>query len=462
MEKHEICKVDIVDVQDVQDFRVKIFEGIKLLAGNEFVATRIATDFSIVMKRILSGVEKYALAGNIINEDKTPVFQIEISCIAPIPEKILNSNNYQIDRIADKIRHVLYKMDVFDTNLFQQLKNIFNSKTRNQLLREVQSRNKDLKKTLQELQYSQRQKEVAQQQALEKLQELNRVKAETNALLEKQVKERTHKIELQKNEIEEKNKDITDSIQYAQRIQNAILPEKHVVKELFPESFVFYQPKDIVSGDFYAVESFTDPETNEQIILFCVADCTGHGVPGAFMSLIGSHYLKLSYHDLDVRSPAGILEYINLGIQNTFKQTGEDRIRDGMDMVVCAYHMSQKLLRFAGAKNSLYVVKGQELVEYKGDKHPIGSHTEEELQPFTNHEILLEGGECLYLFSDGYADQFGGPFSKKFMVSQLKKMLTSICDLDMVEQKQIIEETFYAWKGKLEQVDDICVFGVRI
>ena len=311
-------------------------------------------------------------------------------------------------------------------------------------------------------QEAQREKESAQKEALEKLEEINFMKEEANLKLELQVNERTAEIEQQKEEIEEKNKDIMGSIHYAQRIQNAILPSSTLINDCLPESFVLFKPKDIVSGDFYWVSPVTTSNTNEKVILFCVADCTGHGVPGAFMSLIGNSYLKLSLNEPSVNSPAQALDFLNKGVISTLQQNNTEKIKDGMDLALCAWFKTSNKLYFSGAKNPLYIIKNGELIEIKGDKHPIGAYLDGTLEPFTNHAVDLEGGECIYLFSDGYPDQFGGEKGKKFMYGKFKKLLLEIHTKPMKEQQQILNDRFVEWQGDMEQIDDVCIVGVRV
>jgi serine phosphatase RsbU (regulator of sigma subunit) len=269
-------------------------------------------------------------------------------------------------------------------------------------------------------------------------------------------------VEKQKSIIEEKNKDITGSITYAQRIQEAILPSIETVKKELPDSFVIYKPKDIIGGDFYWVSDAVT-KYQEKFNMVAVADCTGHGVPGALMSIIGNNYLRLCEREPTVNRPSEALDFINIGISRTLRQEySKSTIHDGMDMVFVAIDYNKSVLHFAGAKNPIYIVRSGVLTEYKGDKHPIGAFIGEEMKKFTNHTIPIEKGDCVYLFTDGYADQSGGPKGKKFMYSKFKEMLTSNSHLSMEEQKSILINTFNDWMGDNEQVDDVCVVGLRI
>ncbi len=292
-----------------------------------------------------------------------------------------------------------------------------------------------------------------------------RRKRNANQLLASQNAE----ISLQKQVIEEKNKDITDSIRYAEKIQSAILPSLEKLTNCLPQSFVYYQPKDIVSGDFYWVEHLNDR------VLFAVVDCTGHGVPGAFMSIVGHNLLNRAVHEKGLVQPATILNFMNEGLTETLRQQGESHLRDGMDMAICSLRNDgqKHLLEYAGANNSLYLVQqttqstqhasgnaAYTLKEVKADKQPIGNYYNP--QPFTNHEIALNTGDLIYTFTDGYADQFGGPKGKKFKYSQFKSLLLSVAPLPMAEQQQQLHNTLVNWKGALEQLDDVCVIGVKV
>ncbi|MBL7913190.1 MAG: tetratricopeptide repeat protein [Bacteroidia bacterium] len=269
-------------------------------------------------------------------------------------------------------------------------------------------------------------------------------------------------VEKQRNKTEEKNKDITSSITYAKRIQEAILPSEEIIKEKFPNSFILYKPKDIVAGDFYWVSDAVT-KYQESFMMVAVADCTGHGVPGALMSVIGNNFLRICEREPTVNRPSEALDFINVGISKTLRQEySKSTIQDGMDMVFVAIDYNTLKLHFAGAKNSICIVSNGILTEYKGDKHPIGAYVGNEMKKFTNHTIPIQQGDCVYLFTDGYADQFGGPNGKKFMYSRLKKVLAKNSHLPMEEQLQLLDSTFEEWKGANEQVDDVCVFGIKI
>jgi serine phosphatase RsbU (regulator of sigma subunit)/tetratricopeptide (TPR) repeat protein len=265
----------------------------------------------------------------------------------------------------------------------------------------------------------------------------------------------------QKNKIiEEKNKDITDSINYAKRIQEVILPEKEIAAGFLPESFVIYKPKDVISGDFY----WYNKKNNRKIIT--AADCTGHGVPGALMSMIGIAFLNEVVNEKGIVQPSEILGELRNKVKISLKQTGEvGESKDGMDMALLAFHDDYSKVEFAGANNPLWLLTKRsgswEMIQYTADKRPIGYFMGKSL-PFTNHSIDLQKGDLLYIFSDGFADQFGGPKGKKLKYSKMKEIITAMAELPLKEQKERLESYFMEWKGSLEQVDDVCVIGIRV
>ncbi|NOY37549.1 MAG: SpoIIE family protein phosphatase [Chlorobi bacterium] len=276
----------------------------------------------------------------------------------------------------------------------------------------------------------------------------------TNQILREKEKI-AEEVRRQRDQLSLAHKNLTDSIRYAQKIQQALLPSDYYFQRLLPESFILFLPKDMVSGDFYWITG------REGRIFFTVADCTGHGVPGAFMSMIGFEILDKIINDQKVDKPAEILNILNQGIAATFSR-GEENIllKDGMDLAFCALDRENRLLEFAGAFNPLYLIRDNNLIEYKADRFSVGLG-EEENQRFTNHKLSLISGDKIYMFSDGYADQFGGPQGKKFMYRRFRHLLLSIHHLPLDQQKTIIYDTFLAWKGDLEQVDDILIIGVE-
>ena len=271
-------------------------------------------------------------------------------------------------------------------------------------------------------------------------------------------------IEVQKTVVEKAHQEIRDSINYAKRIQSAILPPLKLVKEYLPESFILYKPKDVVAGDFYWLEQ------KESLILFAAADCTGHGVPGAMVSVICNNGLNRSVKEYELTDPGKILDKTREIVIQEFEKSEED-VKDGMDIALCSLRFEVRglklkdsetvaLLQYAGANNSLWIIRNKEFIEYKPNKQPIGKVDNPE--PYTTHSITLQKGDTIYIFTDGFADQFGGAKGKKFMYKPFKELLLSIQDKTMDEQKIELEQHFENWKGSLEQVDDVCVIGVRI
>jgi len=275
-------------------------------------------------------------------------------------------------------------------------------------------------------------------------------------IMEAEVAKRTQEIVVQKEVIEEKNKHITDSIHYAKRIQDATLPDLKLMNHYLKESFVLFKPKDIVSGDFYWIEKKDDE------ILFAVVDCTGHGVPGAFLSLIGYNSLNKIVNELNITKPSEILEELNKTVYQTLQNNLEyNHIQDGMDIAICSLNKNTNTLQFAGAYNPLYIVKDDTVKEIKGDKISIGSGENNFNIKFNNHIVQLDKDDCIYLFSDGYADQFGGPKGKKFKYSRFKELLIEMNNLEMKDQGDNLDKTITQWQGDLEQIDDVCVIGVK-
>jgi serine phosphatase RsbU (regulator of sigma subunit) len=284
-------------------------------------------------------------------------------------------------------------------------------------------------------------------------------------ILEEKVKERTAEV-VQKNiELDEKNKDITASIRYAKRIQDAILPPDEFVKTHLPKTFVLFKPKDIVSGDFYWVNPVLNPDSKEPTgVLFAAVDCTGHGVPGAFMSIVGHNLLDQAVSEHGITQPAEILNELNKSVSETLRQSNveDNAVKDGMDIAICRFNRETSVLEYAGAYNPLWHIRNGSLTEYKANKFPIGNLKSGENKKFTNHSIQLEKGDTLYIFSDGFADQFGGPDGKKFKYNALKQLLLESQHLSMEEQGALLENTIEKWRGTLEQVDDILVIGTRL
>ncbi|MCT4580426.1 MAG: SpoIIE family protein phosphatase [Flavobacteriales bacterium] len=255
----------------------------------------------------------------------------------------------------------------------------------------------------------------------------------------------------QRNVLQKRNKEIVDNITYAKKIQKAILPEKEEVESHFKDAFVYYKPKDIVAGDFYWIEKQWDRT------LFAVADCTGHGVSAAMVSVVCNYGLNRSVKEYGLIKPGEILDKTREFVTQKFEHN-EQSVRDGMDIALCS--LKGNILEYAGAYRPLWLVRNGAIIEYKPDKQPIGAFTRQKL--FTTHLINLEEGDTIYLFSDGYIDQFGGERRKKLKTKPFQNILLAIQNKSMKEQKRILHEYIVNWKGDLEQVDDICIFGIRI
>ena len=275
--------------------------------------------------------------------------------------------------------------------------------------------------------------------------------------LEEKVKERTEKIEKQKEEIEEQKKHIMDSIYYARRIQNAILPSFSLIDTYLKDYFILYLPKDIVSGDFYWMNGV------DNLCMIAAVDCTGHGVPGAFMSIVGFNQLNYAVSVKKARSAATIMDELNAGVINTLNENlSENSIKDGMDMALCIINLEERKLEFAGANNPMVMIRNGEVTMYKGDRYPIGVYEGGVPKPFTNNDIDIFNGDCIYMFSDGYPDQFGGPDNKKFMLRRFQELLLEVHSLPMSQQKEALNRRLNEWKGDNEQIDDILVIGIRV
>ncbi len=281
-----------------------------------------------------------------------------------------------------------------------------------------------------------------------------RQKQQANIIITKQKEE----VEQQKNIVEYQNKEILSSIEYAKRIQATILPPPKVVKKYLDDSFVFYLPKDIVAGDFYWMEQVSS--NGEEMVLFAACDCTGHGVPGALVSVVCSNALNRAVKEYDLAQPALILDKVAELVVKDFSKDESENVQDGMDVSLCALNIETGQLQWAGANNPLWIVRNGALIETKADKQPIGKT--DHLQPFTHHEVKLQRGDTIYLFTDGYADQFGGEKEKKYSKKSLRELVISIHHLPMLEQREALYNRHINWRGRHEQVDDICIIGVRI
>jgi serine phosphatase RsbU (regulator of sigma subunit) len=271
----------------------------------------------------------------------------------------------------------------------------------------------------------------------------NKVQARTQEVIEKSLK------------LEHAYREIKDSINYAKRIQDSILPAYKMISQSFNKSFIFYRPKDIVCGDFYWYT-----QQGEDVII-AVFDCTGHGVPGALMTVIGNSLLNQVVAFSDTTNPAKILEHLDKKLHDTLRQHGNIVTNDGMDAVVCRYRPSTKELTFSGAKRPLYMFKNKELIEIKGNKSPIGSFGHDFDKQFTSHRFKMNPGDSIYMFSDGVQDQFGGDDGKKFLVKRFRDLLIESQDLSMHEQGKRVDKELSSWQGDYEQTDDMLCIGIQ-
>jgi serine phosphatase RsbU (regulator of sigma subunit)/tetratricopeptide (TPR) repeat protein len=263
----------------------------------------------------------------------------------------------------------------------------------------------------------------------------------------------------QKDIIEEKNNEITDSITYASRIQQGVIPDDQEMNKLFPKHFVFFKPRDIVSGDFY----WANRVGNTSKAIIAVADCTGHGVPGAFMSLVGNTLLNQTLNQPSIDTPAQALDYINQQLPKTIKsKSTTGAIKDGMEITMCEFDPETMTMNFAGANSNIYLVRNGAIRIYKGDKQPIGESLSGNEQNYTNHIIPLQKDDCIYMITDGFADQFGGEKGKKFKYKPLEDLFCAVSGKNPQEQKDLISSAFNNWRLNHEQVDDVLVIGIKL
>ncbi|HSY75389.1 MAG TPA: SpoIIE family protein phosphatase [Bacteroidia bacterium] len=358
-----------------------------------------------------------------------------------VSKDLLESNNQEYHTTRKKFYILIAAALIFGFTLFLAI--LFDTK---RLIKNLQSSYVEVKELSE--------KTISQER------EKQEILSEQKEKLEVQVEERTRDIleqkkviEEQKQVVEEKNKDITSSITYAKRLQDAILPPMSLIKQYLPESFVLYKPKDIVAGDFYWMERAGDT------ILIAAADCTGHGVPGALVSVVCSNALNRTVKEFKITEPGKILDKVRELVLETFEKS-EDNVQDGMDISLCCLNTKTNEIQWSGAYNSLWYIHKGEMNELPADKQPIGKHDKPE--PFNTHNLNLHKGDTLYLFTDGYADQFGGPKGKKFKYKQLQDLLLANAAKPMGEQRKEVDITLEGWKGSLEQVDDILVIGIRI
>ena len=276
------------------------------------------------------------------------------------------------------------------------------------------------------------------------------------------IKKQTAELHQQKDEIVRKNKEITDSIYYAKHIQDAIMPNNEYIKNMFADSFVLFKPKDIVSGDFYWAN------LSENNAILAAVDCTGHGVPGAFMSMLGMSFLnEIVIENINLK-PADVLNKLRKKIISALEHGGKGNIeqKDGMDVALCVWHKESNLLEYAGANNPVWIIrpikgsKAHEIIELKANRMPVGYHYD--VKDFTAQEFQLQKGDAIYLFTDGFVDQFGGPDGKKYKSKKFKEMLLTLQHLSMKDQALMINKEFNDWRGDNEQIDDLCLVGVKV
>lgn len=285
----------------------------------------------------------------------------------------------------------------------------------------------------------------------------DRAQRKVKMFLEEELAERTREVIIQKEEIELQNREITDSINYAQRIQASLLPPVSKLRDAFKGSFVFYRPRDIVSGDFYWFERIDE----DRFIIVC-ADSTGHGVPGAFMSMIGSALIQEIVTRKEITRPSEVLSTLDREISKTLNQHVDDKsTSDGMDMVVCEFNQKTKMLRFASAMRPVIIVMGGEQYYIRGNKNSVGGESVTD-KYFDDQEYFLKEDDSFYMFSDGLPDQFGGESGKKMKIARLKSLIDELKDVPMDEQYKIVSDFFDLWKGDLDQVDDVLLMGIRV
>ena len=295
--------------------------------------------------------------------------------------------------------------------------------------------------------------------------------SDSNTSLEKEIRIRDERIEAmtktiedmkqafirQSDTLEKKTRDFEASLSYALRIQRAILPPDYYIQEVLPQSFIFYRPRDIVSGDFYFVAE------EEGSVFFAAVDCTGHGVPGALMSVIGYNWLIQALREAENQDLIEIMKILDCGVSDTLRQTaGESDVKDSMELSICKFNPKTSEVEMSGSRRPYVIVKSGELMKEKTDNFYIGVNEDGVADEFTSHKYQLSKGDMIYLFSDGYPDQFGGDDFKKFMTGRLVRLLYSIYDKPLEEQHQIVADQFDLWMGDHHQTDDVLLIGVRV
>jgi serine phosphatase RsbU (regulator of sigma subunit) len=290
--------------------------------------------------------------------------------------------------------------------------------------------------------------------ALNNLRALNKLQIEQNVVLERKVEERTR-------EIFEQQQEILSSIRYAERIQRNILPNEAAMQSLFPKSFVYYLPKDIISGDFYWINENRDSTNEQNILRFATGDCTGHGVPGAMMSILGYNLIREALEHFPKGSSAQLLEEMDRLLKSALNSGAYAYASDGMDIVICQIDLDKDILNMSGANLGVIVYREGALIDLKGTRRPLGLIDEKLLKPFEDIQFDLQKGDIIYTFTDGYVDQFGGGDQKKLKQKGLKELILQIADLPLNEQKEALHQFHLNWRGELEQVDDICIMAIQ-
>ena len=303
-----------------------------------------------------------------------------------------------------------------------------------------------------------KEKERSQLEVIGLTKQNNEILQNQNLYLEKEVAQRTLELQEEKKNVETRNTEILDSIEYAKRIQNTILPSREQLVNSLPASFVLYLPKDIVAGDFYWVHKIHGSDS----VLVAACDCTGHGVPGAMVSVVCSNALNKTVNELQLSLPSEILDTTREEVIRALSRNNlhDDEVKDGMDASLALIQFTNRKLFWSGANSPIWISRAGEIIEWAGDKQPIGKNPIN--KPFTLHEMDLLKDDCLYLFTDGYQDQFGGERNRKFSKRQLRELIISISRDDISRQKDILHQRLTAWKGNQEQIDDICIIGVKI
>ena len=393
-------------------------------------------------------------------------------------QSIIKSNYNEIDLITlcdvkdiyititnDQPELILFDIDFNDIDTNQILNNIYPILNKNRIPLIILSNSSDYKKILDDGATNFIQKPFSEVTLISNLTSALKVLKSFKAIetQEKEIAKRDQWIQsqienerLQKEIISKKNQEIMADIRYASRIQQAILPNLEFMNKNMKDYFILHQPKSHVGGDFYWVWC------KEDIKVIAVGDCTGHGISGALMHMLGAVYLNEIVSNNSFTNASDIINKLRDYIMRSLKQTGESgEAQDGLDIALCVIDDKNKKLQFAGANNPLYIIRNKELIEIRGDRMPVGIHINFD-KPFTNHEVNLESSDSLYLFSDGYADQFGGPKGKKFRYKQFKELLISNSHYPMNIQKEILNNVHDKWRGSLDQIDDILVFGLKI